>query len=126
MTDDMLDSILLSIKKLLNIHPEDTTFDADIILGINTALSNLTQIGVGPSNGMSITNASTTWVDFLGNRPNLFQQAKSYVHIQTKLLFDPPSNSFIVTMYQDMLKEYAWRLSIIKTNAELKKGLTDE
>lgn len=50
-----MDSILNSIKKLLGIDELYTHFDADIILGINTALSILTQIGAGPTNGFQYT-----------------------------------------------------------------------
>ena len=41
-----MDSILDTIKKLLGIQPEYTSFDEDIIVGINSAFAALNQIGV--------------------------------------------------------------------------------
>ena len=38
----------------------------------------LTQIGVGPANGFSITGESETWSDFIGQNVNRFSLVKSY------------------------------------------------
>lgn len=46
-----MDSILVSIKKLLGIAADYTHFDPDIIMHINSAFSVLTQLGVGPPEG---------------------------------------------------------------------------
>lgn len=43
----MPDSILTYIKKLLGIDAEETDFDPDIILFINSAIAAYYQIGVG-------------------------------------------------------------------------------
>lgn len=44
-----MESILVSVKKLLGIAEECTDFDADIIMYINMALFALVQMGVGPA-----------------------------------------------------------------------------
>ena len=49
-----MESILISIKKLLGIAAEFTEFDADIIMHINSVFMILTQLGVGPSKGFTI------------------------------------------------------------------------
>ena len=49
-----MESILTSIKKLLGITEEYEQFDQDIIIHINSVLSVLTQLGVGPTKGFSI------------------------------------------------------------------------
>ena len=51
-----MESILTSIKKLLGIEESYEIFDPDIILYINSAFSTLTQLGVGPEKGFSITD----------------------------------------------------------------------
>lgn len=66
-----MDSILTSIKKMLGLHASDESFDIDVIIGINTALAALTQIGVGPAEGFTIEDATTTWSDFIGMSPKL-------------------------------------------------------
>lgn len=95
-----MDSILNSIKKLLGVSPEDLNFDDEIIIDINTCLSFLNQFGVGPKEGFSITDSSDIWADLLLDRKDL-AMAKSYVHIRTQLLFDPPQNSFLVQLLND-------------------------
>ena len=107
-----MDSILNSIKKLLGIDEAYTHFDADIIMGINTALSILTQIGVGPSTGFSIADNTAIWTSFVPDMSKL-ELIKSYVHLKTKLLFDPPASSTIVEVYNRQLTELEWRISAL-------------
>ena len=45
----MGESILTSTKKLLGIEDDDTSFDLDVLIHINTALAILNQLGVGPN-----------------------------------------------------------------------------
>ena len=49
------ESILTSVKKLLGIDEGYTPFDPDLIMHINSVFSILTQMGVGPPGGFSIT-----------------------------------------------------------------------
>lgn len=56
-----MDSILTSIKKMLGVTEEDENFDVDIKIHINSAISILTQIGVGPKEGISIKDKTDEW-----------------------------------------------------------------
>lgn len=105
-----MDSILTTIKKLLGIEESYTHFDADIILGINTAFSILTQMGVGPVTGFSITDKTAVWSDFIPDMSKL-ELLKSYVHLKVKLLFDPPSSSAHIEVINRMVTELEWRIS---------------
>ena len=109
-----MDSILNTIKKLLGIDPEYDPFDTDVIVGINSALMTLTQVGVGPREGFLIRDSTETWKDFVGDRKDL-ESIKSFVHLKTKLVFDPPTNSFTIDALERQADEYLWRISI---NAE--------
>ena len=112
------ESILISIKKLLGITEEYTQFDLDLIIHINSAFMELTQLGVGPPTGFSISDSSTSWGDFLGKSSNL-ESVKSYVYLRVRLLFDPPSSSAVMENMKQMLNEYAWRLNVeAETNSE--------
>ena len=105
-----MDSILTSIKKLLGIPIDYTHFDDDIIIQINSALSALCQLGVGPPEGFSIENASAKWSDFITDpRLNL---AKTYVQIKVKLAFDPPTSAALIESYDRQLDEITWRLTV--------------
>lgn len=69
---EISESILTSIKKLLGIDENYTHFDADIIMHINSVFSILTQMGVGPANGFSISGKDDTWSAFITDKPNIF------------------------------------------------------
>ncbi len=113
MSSNKNESILLSIKKLLGVDSEYTDFDMDIIIHINTILSNLVQIGIGPKDGFSITDENSTWSDFIGDDVRL-EQVKSYVYLKVRLLFDPPTNSTLIDSINKNARELEWRLYIQK------------
>lgn len=102
-------SILLSIKKLLGIPQEQTNFDTDIIIHINTVIANLTQMGIGPSEGYSITGDSETWEDYIRN-DKLISQIRTYIYIKVRLVFDPPSNSALTQSFSEQAKELEVRM----------------
>lgn len=35
---------------------------------------------------------------------------KEYIKLKTKILFDPPSTSFLLQSYEDELKDLEWRI----------------
>ena len=101
----MNESILDSVKDFLDIPVEEseTYFDAQLIIHINTFLRRLNQIGVGVEN-FSITSNAQKWSDFLLNEDK-YKQAKEYVFLRTKQIFDPPTNSSASKAYDDVIKE---------------------
>ena len=105
------DSILESVKKLVNIHASDPDFDLDVILHTNSALANLTQVGVGPSEGFMIEDETATWQDFLGTDPRL-NPAKSFVYLLVRLLFDPPTTGPQINSFEKLKQELEWRLNV--------------
>jgi len=107
----MEESILTSIKKLLGIAEEYTHFDSDIVMHINSVFSILTQLGVGPSNGFSISDASAVWNDFIQDETKI-ESVKSYMHLKVKLLFDPPLSSAVLEAMNRMISEFEWRLFV--------------
>lgn len=108
----MNESILTSIKKLLGIEESYEHFDADILMHINTILAILTQMGVGPSDGFTISDKSATWIDFLGENVNQLVGARSYVYMKVRLMFDPPTSSAAVESMTRMVEELEWRLHV--------------
>ena len=108
----MEDSILLSIKKVLGITEECTDFDQDIIMAINTALGILTQIGVGPIDGLFITDSTSTWSEFIPDGMKL-EIVKTFVYLKVKLLFDTSTlSSATIDSMNKMLSELEWRINI--------------
>ena len=106
-----MDSILTSIKKLLGISKEYTHFDNDIIMHINSVFFTLRQLGVGPTEGFFIEDASTDWSEFLDDATNL-EAVKSYTYLKVKLLFDPPLSSAAMEAVNRQIAEYEWRLNV--------------
>ena len=106
----MYESILTSIKKLLGIPEDYEHYDADIIMHINSVFMILNQLGVGPSNGFSITDKTAVWGNFISDNDNL-EAVKSYVYMKVRLLFDPPLSSAVMECMIRMIGELEWRLN---------------
>lgn len=106
-----MESILTSIKKLLGITEDYEQFDADIIMHINTVFTTLQQLGVGPAEGFMIEDSTTTWVDYLGEDKNL-NSVKTYMFLKVKMVFDPPTSSFVMDAMNRQAQELEWRLNV--------------
>lgn len=105
----MTESILNSTKKILQIDPEYTAFDLDIITHINSAFMTLNQLGVGPEEGFAISDATEKWDSLLGGDLNL-NVVKTYVAQRVRLMFDPPTTSYLITAVKEQIQETEWRL----------------
>ena len=112
-----MESILTSIKKLLGIAEDYTHFDADLIMHINSVFTILTQLGVGPTEGFFIEDELATWNDFVPVDKN-FNIIKSYMHLNVKILFDPPSSSVVMESMNRMISQFEWRINILAEEME--------
>lgn len=107
-----MDSILLSIKKLLGITAEYEHYDADIIMHINTTFIVLRQLGVGPKEGFAIENADAVWNDFIDVDDDIsVAMVKSYIYAKVKLIFDPPLSTAHIESLKQTISEFEWRLN---------------
>lgn len=104
-------SILLGIKKVLGIPGDYEVFDPDVITHINSAFSTLTQLGIGPAAGFMIEDDSAVWADFIADDMQL-NAVKTYVFLRVKQLFDPPTTSYLISAFNDQIKELEWRLNV--------------
>jgi hypothetical protein len=130
----MATSILTSIKKLIGPTEDDTSFDVDIIMHINSAFFRLNQLGVGPSEGFSLPTKQ--------KRPVAKNLTKSYLqkipvtslmllfppkhkltvlkinfpftpHFSTSCLFSiQPQSAFLVEVIKDSIKEFEWTINV--------------
>lgn len=106
-----MDKILTSVKKVLGIESGYTHFDSDIILFINSALMSLNQLGIGPPTGFSILGIEESWVDLVGTSKNI-ESVKAFVYLKVRLLFDPPTSSFVLDSMERQMRELEWRLNV--------------
>ena len=112
----MEESILSSIKVMLGILEADQAFDAELTSHINSSISDLTQIAVGPDEGYVITGYKEVWSDFVDSAQQM-SAAKEYIFASVRLVFDPPSNSFLCDALNKRKDESFWRLSIMADQA---------
>lgn len=105
-----MDSVLTSIKKLLGIPSEYTQFDVDIIMHINSTFMILNQLGVGPDKPARIEDQLNTWHEIFGDIENI-EAVKSYIYLKVRLLFDPPTSSFVLESMNRQINEFEWRLT---------------
>lgn len=106
-----MDNILSSIKKLLGIPTEETAFDSDIIMHINSVFMILNQLGIGPTDGFTISDDYALWSDFIPDGQNL-ELIKSYMYMKVRLMFDPPSSSAVLSAMEKSISEFEWRLNV--------------
>jgi len=109
-------SILTSVKKVLGLDEAYTAFDLDILTHINATFSVLNQLGIGPLNGFMIEDKVAEWEDFdvPANQTNM---VRTYVFLKVKLLFDPPTTSFLIEMTNKQISEFEWRLNSFREAA---------
>lgn len=106
----MLTSILTSTKKTLGIAEDYTAFDEDIIMHINTVFSTLNQLGLGPAEGFAISDKTAVWADFIGTDLRL-NNVKSYMYMRVRLMFDPPSTSYLIASMERQVEQLEWRMN---------------
>ena len=104
-------SILDTTKKALGVHPDDTSFDVDITMHINSVFATLAQLGVGPEDGFEIEDNSKLWSDYLGGN-KLINNVKTLMYLQVRIWFDPPTTSFDLTAKKEQLEELQWRINV--------------
>ena len=95
-----LNSVLNTIKKLLGLDAEDDSFDSDICIGINSAILTLGQLGLEGNN-------------------KLLPMVQQYIHLKTKMSFDPPQNSIVCENLKQIITELEWRIRMVsETNSK--------
>lgn len=107
----MTDSILNSVKKMIGLDADYTPFDDDLIFDINTVFFTLWQLGVGndTSEPFKIEDASAVWSDFIDD--GSMEVCKTYMKLRVRMMFDPPSNSFLADVINKQIQEYEVRMT---------------
>jgi hypothetical protein len=120
----MEQSILKSTKKILGVGDDDPSFDLDIITHINHEFSILNDAGVGPQGGFVIEDETEEWASYFPNEDDpaklkvQLSKVKTAVFLRAKLLFDPPSTSYLLESTQRQLQEAEWRLNVNREESE--------
>lgn len=105
-----MDNILVSIKKMLGIDESYKHFDNELLVFINSVFGILFQLGVGKTKAPFICDETSTWDEFIED--DQIETVKSYMFMKVKLLFDPPSSSFVLSSYEKLISEFEWRCNV--------------
>ena len=112
----MEQSILKTIKKMVGIPEDQTDFDVEIVVLINSAFGLLFQLGVGPEGVFSIGDDAEVWND-LGLPADQLGLVKEYLYRKVKESFDPPETSFHLDALKSRIAELEKRLNIMTETA---------
>ena len=108
----LLNSVLNTTKKLLGLDADDDSFDSDICIGINSAILTLSQLGLEGNEGFIVTDNTQEWSDYL-NDNKLLPMVQQYIHLKTKMSFDPPQNSIVCENLKQIITELEWRIRMV-------------
>ncbi len=100
----------------------DTYFDDQLVMYINTIFSQLYRMGVGPEKPFEITGDTEFWEDWDAD-PRLFA-VRTYVTNKVLLAFDPPANGTVVESIKSVIDEAEFTLRC--NTREIRKEKLDE
>lgn len=110
-------SILNNVKEVCGIKSEYEAFDAQLLTNINYTLGVLAQIGISPVTGLVIVDKESKW-ELFGLNDSQLGLLRMYVSLKAKLVFDPPTTSYLLKAMQDQVLELETRLSYsVEVNA---------
>lgn len=104
-----MESILETIKKLIGPSASYDIFDNDLIVHINSAFFSLHQLGI-TEEPFVISGPDETWDEFHADTD--LESVKTYIYLKTRMFFDPPTHSALVSAMNDQIKELEWRINV--------------
>lgn len=102
-------SILVDVRSMCNLEPDDDSFDNQLIPLINTQMMMAHQFGVGWESAY-VQDEELTWADWVEVPGEQLRAIKTWVGYNVLLAFDPPDNGTVLKAYQDMLAKIEWML----------------
>ena len=114
-----MESILISLKESLGIEPTSTVYDPELIMHVNAVLMSLSQLGVDPDSTLEVTGIDETWDELFDGLYMDVKGVKSYILHKVKLMFDPPTSSYLVEVVKATIKELEWRIAHAVDNRDV-------
>lgn len=103
-------NVVDTIKQLSGIHPDDTSFDLNMVVAINSAINILADIGVSEMEDVVLTDTSMTWDELLGGRTDI-EYVKTYIAQRVRMMFDPPTSSAANEAMKNLIAELEFRIN---------------
>lgn len=108
----MAESILDSVKAVVNLTEDNTDFDKELIIYINAVFANLHQLGVGPDPQFKITGKNETWEEFIGDTENI-ENVRELMGLRARLVVDSSTmTSYAINALREVIKEHEFRLMV--------------
>lgn len=116
-----MNTILEDVRKVIGGGSIDHYFDDQICMHINTEIFTLDQLGVVINH--VVVNDETKWAEVIPDIKE-FEAIKTWLGLKVRLIFDPPTSSYVMESITSNLNELEFR---IQTKAdELDKGVIKE
>lgn len=110
---ELEDSILDTMKTALGVGVDNTEFDLEIIMAINSVFARLQQLDVGPEDAFEITDKTVKWADFLGTTKNI-NSVRTYMYLRVRLIWDIPATSYAIQAMEKQADYYEFNLQIAR------------
>lgn len=110
-----METILGTIRSMLDLDPEGTDFNTTIIPLINGTFSRLKLLGVEIPVGFRVDqNGTKTWLDMLGQEQyDTLEEIPTFICLKVRLAFDPPQNSFLVEGIKELISQIEFNTTMI-------------
>jgi hypothetical protein len=105
--------ILETIKEMLGLPTEDTSFVEELKVHINTALGTAYQIVGFETAPVYLDTGEEIWSQVSSDEP-LVTMIKSYCFLKVKTIFDPPQSGQVLASFERSIVELEARLVIQK------------
>lgn len=105
----MHEVILQKLKRLIGIDSTIDVFDAALIMHANSVMLTIEQLGIKLNR--YILTSEDSWEDLTDDN-TLAERLNTYLYLKVRLLFDPPSTSFVIDAIQKQIAELEWRFNV--------------
>lgn len=111
---DINNSILDTVKTFIGIDKDETVFDKELILEINSVFLELFQNGIDELKAFSVSDGKEKWSDINITPLIVLLNAQIYICIKVNILFDKSMSSSLVDNYNKIANEALWRINAEK------------
>lgn len=105
------DSILRTIKLMLGLTDDITSFDEELKVHINSLFTILNQLDCISDDGFRITGYDETWGQ-LTDQITIAEMIKEFMYLKVRMVFDPPGSSVVSDAFNQRIAELEWRMNI--------------
>lgn len=111
---DINNSILDTVKTFVGVDKDETVFDKELILEINSTFLELFQNGIDELKAFSVSDGKEKWSDINITPLIVLLNVQIYMCIKVNILFDKSMSSSLVDNYNKIANEALWRINIEK------------